>query len=52
MGEVTAVVFGTFAVVGPFVLWYLLDSKVRALPVQLRAKTEGMAQADTEDRAD
>lgn len=52
MGEITAAVFLTFAVAGPFVCWYLLDSKARALPVRIRAKADNVAQRNADERSD
>lgn len=52
MGEVTAAVFATLAVGGPFVLWYLLDSHARTLPLRLLTKVEGETRADADDHLD
>ena len=51
MGEITAAVFLAFAVVGPFVCWYLLDRRARALPMQVRARAEGVG-GDADENVD
>lgn len=52
MGEITAAVFVTFAVAGPFVCWYLLDSEVRGLPLRLRTRAEAAAGVETDEHGD
>lgn len=52
MGEITAAVFVAFAVVGPFVCWYLFDLKARSLPLQLVTRAESAAGVEREEAAD